>query len=110
MPRPLVTLPLVALMALASPGAGMAQDGAPLDLSLEHGLSAPDDDPLRIEMTRGVIEPSEIALATFHDEGGAKILAPAIQAVIAGPVVLHHQMLALQIFQQQAFLHLGRCF
>ena len=84
MPRPLVTLPLVALLALASPGVGTAQDGAPLDLSLEHGLSAPDDDPLRIEITRGVIEPSEIALATFHDEGGAGPLAAAMQAVIAG--------------------------
>ena len=72
-------LPLVALLALAAPAAPAAAQQAPvIDVPLE------DDDTLRVEITRGVIEPTEIALATFHDEGGAASLAPSIQTVITG--------------------------
>lgn len=70
MPRPRLLFALPLLAALAGPG--QAQEDVALD----------DDGTLRVEITRGVIEPTDIALAVFHDEGGAGALAEQIRAVI----------------------------
>src|SRR5690606_35076852 len=84
-PTPLLALPLLA--ALAAPAwaqqdmepepEDVALDGPGPDLTVET-----EDGTLRVEITRGIIEPTDIALAGFHDEGGAGPLAAQIQAVI----------------------------
>ncbi len=84
-PTPLLALPLLAALAAPAwaqqdmePGPeDVALDGPGPDLTVET-----EDGTLRVEITRGIIEPTDIALAGFHDEGGAGPLAAQIQAVI----------------------------
>lgn len=57
---------------------------APAQAQMPATPPAADDGPLHLEITRGVIKPTEFAIAAFHDEGGAGELAEEIRKTVAG--------------------------
>ncbi|MDF2233558.1 Tol-Pal system beta propeller repeat protein TolB [Albimonas sp. CAU 1670] len=69
--RPFRSLLAVSLLALAAAGAGLA--AAP----------AAAQEPLRIEITEGVIEPMPIALPAFAADGGSASYAQEIRQVVS---------------------------
>lgn len=73
----------------------------------ETGRIAEDNSPLRLEITRGVIKPAEIAIAAFHDEGGAGTMAEDIRKVVAsdlsGTGLFHEVPLEAHVDDRTAF-------